>query len=198
MADCVTTSPPVPANTPRHLARGAPPFESISIARGAPEPLIWMRPKPLHPLDELRCGRRVIATLRYHGLFGTRATGEAENGRWTFEREGLRHHQIAIRAASAESVVGTVELPRLIVSSDAVVHLSQGRSFRWTQFDTSGLHRGVTSPERAVLLRFKRSHIPYPWITRASGEIQLEVAPAAYAMDERPLFTLLGRYLMTP
>jgi hypothetical protein len=174
-------------------------FTSIRIAQEAVEPLIWIRPKPLHPVDALRCGGNVIATLRYHGLFGTRATGDSENGRWTFERQGLRHPRITVRTGGGDAVIGTVELPHLFGSRDAVVRLSHGRSFRWVQFDTSGLRCGFTAaPEGTAIMRFMRPHLSYPWITRTGGDIQLEVAPAAHSLDELPLLALLGRYLMHP
>jgi hypothetical protein len=176
----------------------AEPFASISVAQGAVEPLIWTRPKPLRPVDELRCGRQVIATLRYHGLFGTRATGDSEKGRWTFEREGLRRPRTTVRAGGADAAIGTVELPSLFGSGDALVRLSHGRSFQWVQFDTSGLQCGFTASERTAVLRFTRSHLSYPWITRTGADIQLEVAPVAQSLDELTLLALLGRYLMSP
>ena len=171
-------------------------FASISIAQEADQPLIWMQPNPFHSMDELRCGGRVIASLRYEGLFGTRATGDSERGRWTLERHGLRHPRLTVFATGAESAIGNVELSRPLGSCEAPVHLFSGGAFRWVQIDP--LHCALMASGGAEVLRFARPHIPYPWITRTGGEVQMEIASAAYALEALPLLALLGRYLMYP
>ena len=70
--------------------------------------LTWTQPKALKQAFELRAGEDVVGTLEFRNSFGSFATGESADGRWTFKRQGFfrpRHASCAIIAATVPKVI---------------------------------------------------------------------------------------------
>jgi len=148
--------------------------------------MIWSKPKPDWRSGhyELRLGDERLATLKFRSMWGTFATGETAEGRWTFKRVGFFQNRVTVRASSDAEVGvfvnnwkmgGTLELP-------------DGRNYRgntnfWmTQF-------GFTNEDGQPLVSYRR----IGGMTALSAAVEIE--PAGAELRELPWLMLLGWYI---
>ncbi len=68
--------------------------------------LKWVEPYLLKKEYELRSGEETIANLKFRSSFGTLATGESEDGCWTFKRTGFFKTKITIRESDTDKELG--------------------------------------------------------------------------------------------
>ena len=69
--------------------------------------LHWNQPSGFKMEYELRDGETLAATLRFRSSFGSLATAESADGRWTFKRVGFWHPVITVRASNEEATLAT-------------------------------------------------------------------------------------------
>ncbi len=146
-------------------------------------PLRWTRPSIWRREFELRAGADTVATLRLTGLFGLRAVGEVDQGRWALSVRGLFRGKVAVTRGDSDVEVATI---RTRLFGDRVVRVESGRSFtfksdnfwrtRWTMWDET------LSP----VFRLERR------VLRIPEDAAVTVEPSAVKLPELPLLLLLG------
>jgi hypothetical protein len=149
--------------------------------------MIWSKPTPGWRSGpyELRLGEERLATLKFRRLWGTFATGETAEGRWTFKRVGFFQNRVTVRAESSEAEAGvfvnnwkmggTLELP------DGRRYLGN-TNFWMTQF-------GFTNAAGQPLVSYRR----IGGMTSLSAAVEIE--PAGAELRELPWLVLLGWYV---
>jgi hypothetical protein len=148
--------------------------------------LHWNQPSGFKMEYELRDGETLAATLRFRSSFGSLATAESADGRWTFKRVGFWHPVITVRASNEEATLatfknktwtdgGTLEVPdgrRCLVSTN----------FWSTRY-------AISSEEGQDLVRYE--HIG--GLMRMSSTVT--VHPSATQFRELPWVVPFGWYL---
>jgi hypothetical protein len=148
--------------------------------------LTWTQPKALKQAFELRAGEDVVGTLEFRNSFGSFATGESADGRWTFKRQGFFRPIVTVRAAGSETDLavfhnrtwtggGTIDFPdghHLLVSSN----------FWHTKFD-------IATETDSPLVSFRRMSGAFHW---SSG---ITIHAAAAGVPELPWLVMLGWYV---
>ena len=140
--------------------------------------LEWMAPAAPHQPFVLSAHGERLGWLLFEDEDGRRAQGELDGRRWTFERAGLAHPHVIIRA---EDVVGEF--------SGHVVSFATGARYRWshTSFwgDTWCFHREGDKTSVCV--------------TQQSGPIQtggkVSLCCGGGPQPETPILVLLAWYL---
>ena len=154
---------------------------------------IWVHPNVFTREFELHAGGQLLATLRYAGMFGTRAIGESRGQRWTFTWEGVLRPRIRVRAADSDTDVAVADLPWLGWGGRPwMLRLADGRTCQWAPTALADREYVLTGGDGAVLLRLMRPLLR----PRYRSEIPVEVAPIARPMPELPRLVLLARYLI--
>jgi hypothetical protein len=148
--------------------------------------LTWVQPHLLKSQYELRAGDVPLATLTRRSIFGSFATGESNEGCWTFKRIGFFQTRVTIRNRGRDSdiavfknatwsAVGTLEFP------------DRRRVLATTNFWQTNLE--FKTEQNMLLFTFKiRGFI------RSGATLIIEV-PAA-EMPELPWMVMLGWYLI--
>jgi len=147
--------------------------------------MIWAKPNWKSGNYELRLGEQRIATLKFRSMWGTFATGETADGRWTFKRVGFFQNRVTVRAASSEAELGvfvnnwkmggTLELP------DGRKYLGN-TNFWMTRF-------GFTDEAGQPLVSYRR----IGGMTSLSAAVEIE--PAGAELSEVSWLVLLGWYV---
>ena len=146
--------------------------------------MIWSKPDWKKGVYELRFGEKKVATLRFRSMWGTFATGETEEGSWTFKRVGFFQNRVTIRSADSDPDVG-------VFVNDwkmgGTLELPDGRRYRANSnfWMTS---YAFTNEAGQPLVSFSR----VGGITLSAA---MEIHPAAADLGELPWLVMLGWYL---
>jgi hypothetical protein len=150
------------------------------------ETLQWCQPRLFASEYELRCGDVVVATLDFRSAFGTHATAESADGRWTFKRVGFWRTRVTVRNEGGDDDVAVFENETW--SGGGTLRFANGTSYQastnfWTtrwEFQTAG---------EVPLVRF-HTH----GLARVEADVELQ-ADAAH-LAALPLMVMLGWYLV--
>ena len=148
--------------------------------------LTWTQPKTFKQLFELRAGDEVVGTLEFRNSFGSFATGESADGRWTFKRQGFFRPTVTVRAAGSETDLaifknktwtggGTLEFP------DGR-HLLVSTNFWHTRFE-------IATDTDSPLVSYRRT----TGVLHMSSAITIH--PQAEDLPDLPWLVMLGWYL---
>ncbi len=156
------------------------------IAELASHGLTWTQPHAFRMEYELRVGAELVATLRFKSSFGSTATGESADGRWTFQRDGFWQTHIKIRAAGSETDLATFK-PNTW-SNGGTLEFPDGRQWQIsTNFWQS--RYDLTTETGENLLSY----------TQMGGMFHLsavvEIGPQSIDLPELPWLVMLGWYL---
>ncbi len=99
-----------------------------SSALGSRE-FVWDRPDSGRLAFVLRAHEEEIGWLQFESGLGVRSSAEFEGQRWTFERTGMFHPCVTIRAEGSDAVVAEFT-PRLTGGS-GVVSFASGTRYCW-------------------------------------------------------------------
>ncbi len=149
--------------------------------------LVWSQPKITSREFELRDGPELLATLKWHSVIGSLATGEAAGGSWTFKRAGFLRPRVLIRVAggteqSAQYEAGWAGGGRLLFPDGHGYYWRQ-RSFWRNEWAFEDERSGIVAQFNADLFIFKKT-------------VQLRIGAIKHDESDRPLLALLGLYLM--
>ena len=119
--DFVPELSPAEFCAPRELEHPLIPLQEVEAAQ-----LVWVQPTALRPAYELWAEERVVATLRYRGIFHTEALAASADGVWTFRPAGTSGRDVEVYA-------GTVQAAKLESRSDVggALTVGKGRTFLW-------------------------------------------------------------------
>ena len=136
---------------------------------------------------ELRAGDAVIATLGWETAWGSLATGETAEGRWTLKRAGFLRPRVMVRMAGSKTQAAIVTLHW---DANGDVKLADGHEFRWTRMSFWRSAWAFTDTRGQPLLVFK------PKFDMLGSKAEIEVKAQALSLPDLSLLTLLGWYLM--
>jgi hypothetical protein len=136
---------------------------------------------------ELRAGNAVVATLCWETAWGSLATGETAEGRWTLKRVGFVRPRVTVRAAGSETQAAMVTLDW---AGNGDVQLADGHEFRWARMGFWHSEWAFTGTGGQPLLVFK------PRFVMMRSEAEITVEAQALSLPELSLLALLGWYLM--
>lgn len=155
------------------------------IAEYLDRPLQWQQPHITDAAYELKSDEEVLATLRFRNSFGSMATGESANGKWTFKRMGFLNTYVSIRAEGSDKDIAVYR--NNTWSEGGTLELPDGRHFKvnsnfWhSQFE-------FTSESGDPILQF----------TNIGGfklHAQMELFQGSALLTELPWLVILGWYL---
>jgi hypothetical protein len=147
----------------------------------------WVQPDVLDRRFELRAGDTVLATLCWENSWGSLATGETAEGRWTLKRAGFLRPRITVRVAGSDAEAAVVTLQW---SGNGDVQLTDGHQFRWARMNFWHSEWAFTNTGGEPLLVFK------PKFVMMGSEAEIEIEAQALSLPELSLLALLGWYLM--
>jgi hypothetical protein len=137
---------------------------------------------------ELRAGGSVVATLRWERAWGSLATGETAEGRWTIKRTGFLRPRVTVREAGSETQVALVSLHSGGTTGE--VKLADEHEFRWNGMTPHRAECAFTSVAGEPLVTFR------PRFVMMQSEAEIEIEKRALALPELSLLALLGWYLI--
>ncbi|HUI54108.1 MAG TPA: hypothetical protein VLY04_04005 [Bryobacteraceae bacterium] len=73
------------------------------LRRFANIPLKWSQPKGSRRFHQLAADQAVIGSIQFEKGWGSLATGECGEGRWTFKRAGFFSPRVTVRQAGSEN-----------------------------------------------------------------------------------------------
>jgi len=147
----------------------------------------WVQPDVTDRRYELRAGDVVVATLCWGNPWGSLATGETAEGRWTLKRAGFLQPRVTIRVTGSDAQAGIVTLHW---AGNGDVQLADGHAFRWTRTGFWHSEWAFTSTGGELLVVFK------PKFVMMGFEAEIEIEARALSLPELSLLALLGWYLM--
>jgi hypothetical protein len=149
----------------------------------------WRESKTVKRQDELVCGDRILATLRWEGWASTVAFAASAKGGWVFERPRLLSRDVEVRDGRSDRLVA-VYMPGWL-DAGGKLQFGDGRVLRWTAdnfWRTKWLLVDASSDE--LLLSFEDTSGFFK-----TGALVRPMASARWA-SERVLLALLGWYFM--
>jgi len=146
--------------------------------------LTWVQPRALRAEYQLIADGKALASLRWKKAFGSLATAEAADGRWTFKRVGFLRPRVTVRAEGSVADVAVLE------PGTGVLQFSDGHRYHWVNTSSWGGEWAFASEDGTVLVRFL-----FPMASlRMRGRVQVE--PEARTQQDLSLLLLLGWYLV--
>lgn len=146
----------------------------------------WVQPSAFRMNYELRAGDELAGELRFRSAFGSFATGESEDGCWTFKRVGFFQTKVTIRQCGEEADIAT--FTNSTWSGGGTLEFAGGTKLLVT-----------TSFWQTKLLFTTESGSPLVQLN-TGGMIHLnatvEIEPTAEHLEQLPLIVLLGWYLV--
>ncbi|MDA4134876.1 MAG: hypothetical protein OK441_04855 [Thaumarchaeota archaeon] len=135
--------------------------------------------------SQLEAGGEFVGAIRWDRGWGTLATGESTEGRWTFKRVGLLTPKIVVRASGSQTNSATLTTAW---RGGGVIDLPTGESFR---LGPKGFWRSewvLTGSDQRPLMTMKPS---FAW---GKAGASVEVEPAALSVHEFSLLVVLSWY----
>jgi hypothetical protein len=157
-----------------------------AIGQLAGQRLRWVQPSGWSMKYRLEADAQPVASLEFRSLLGSFATGESEDGAWTFKRTGFLRTSVTIRKRGEDADVA--RFANSTWSGGGTLHLPDGRALRAS---TNLWHSQIVFETEAGerLLTFSGGGILH-----LSTEVEIE--PAGAKMPELPWIVMLGCYLV--
>jgi hypothetical protein len=147
------------------------------------EEMTLVQPRLLLAGYELRVGDSVAGTLQLHGLFGSLATAQTEDGGWTFRRSGFLRKSVSVSPRGSDAEIAVFRETGW--SHGGVLRMQDGWTLRvkanfWlTSFD-------ICAEGGSVLVTYRRIWSPF----RRSASVR--ILPDAAGLNNLPLLVMLG------
>lgn len=150
--------------------------------------LVWTQPRARTPAYELYAGEDLVATLHWRGSLAEACTAGCQ---WTFERGGLWHPHVTVRAAGSDADLATFTARW---TGTGTLECGGGRCFQWRAQDVWHTHWAWQDAEGTTLMRIGAQAKSEQGGRASKGLVEL--TPAAVGLTELPLLVLLGWYLV--
>lgn len=135
---------------------------------------------------ELRTADGVIGVLCFRGSLVVSAEAETDDGRWTFQPEGLHRSRLKIRDQKSDAVVATYEGRSIRSLVRGVLRFSDGRELQWLKERSRGGIWSFTNERSEQLVRFRE---------RVEQRSVTELVDGCETEPELLLVLMLGFYL---
>jgi hypothetical protein len=135
---------------------------------------------------ELRSGAELVATLKFRSMWGTLASAESGDGRWTFKRVGFWQSRATIRASASDTDLAIFK--NNTWDGGGTLEFSDHRKFRATT-NFWGTNFTFQTEANEPLVHFK-----YGGVFHRAAEV--EISALAKSISDVPLLVLFGWYLV--
>jgi hypothetical protein len=145
----------------------------------------WKQPHLTAATYELKSNGELLASLMFNTAFGSLATGECADGKWTFKRVGFLNTHVSVRVAGTENDIAVFR--NSTWSQGGTLEFPDGRKFNANSNFWHSMFE-FTSENGEPIIRF----------TNIGGfklHAELEILPAASKVTELPWIIILGWYL---
>jgi hypothetical protein len=150
------------------------------------EILNWLQPSALVFEYHLQSGDDLLAILKWQKLWGSLASAQSADGKWTFKRQGFFHPSVTIRSVGSDSNIAVFH-PNWI--GNGILVFSDGKIFKWNNLNFWHNEWAFTSDGKQPV-HFK------PKFKLTKLETQVEIDKNALTTKELSLLVILGWYLM--
>ncbi len=165
--------------------------ESLTQFRGTQ--IEWTQPRTLERTYELRAGESLLGKLIFPSMWKTLATAETTEGRWSFERVGVLHPRVTIRAAGQEEDLVVYE-PRFW--GDGMLNWPDGRSFTWKPLSFWATEWTLTDAAGQVVLKFIHRWRQRKLADALKLQATVELQQVEAYRDLLPVLLPFGMYLL--
>ena len=149
--------------------------------------LQWIQPHALRREFVLRSGEATVATLDFRSAFGSLASAQTGEGRWTFKRVGFWRSHVTVRETGHDTDLAVFRNDTW--TAGGTLTLADGRAWRAnTNFWMTSFQ--FTNATDQPLVRFTR----LGGVLHLSCDVQVE--PAGVRLEELPWLVALGLYLI--
>ncbi len=166
-------------------------MESLTQFHGAQ--LKWLQPRALARFYELRAGEVLLGTLGFTYVWRTMAIARTADGEWSFERAGIMHPRVNIRAAGYDEDVAVYQ-PRFW--GEGMLKWPDGRSFTWRPKGFWALDGTLSDAAGQTVLRFSYNRERRKLGDMFKLQVVVELQQVEPYRDLLPLLLPLGLYLM--
>jgi hypothetical protein len=150
------------------------------------ETLNWVQPSVLGFEYHLQSGTDLLAILKWQKSWGSLASAESADGKWTFKRQGFFHTSVTIRPVGSDSNIAIFH-PNWI--GNGILVFPDGQIFKWNKLNFWHNEWAFTSDGK-ILVHFK------PKFKLTKLETQVEIDKDSLNKKELSLLVILGWYLM--
>jgi hypothetical protein len=164
------------------------PFSEISA-----DPLEWREPKALEQHYELYQGDEIFATLIFKTAFGSLATAETTECKWTFKRVGFLNPRVTVRELGSDGNLAVFQ-PRFW--GDGELILTSGERFTWKPTNFWQTEWVFQDTYDRLWVKFKSGTEKSKLSDLFKTQAMLEIAPVIPARETLPLLVTVGWYLM--
>lgn len=156
------------------------------ISDYAGQEMKWEQPNMWKENYELHVGDDQIATLRFRSIFGSLASGESQDGCWSFKRVGFFNTRVTIRTCDSDEDIAVYK-PNTWTQGGSL-EFPDGRKYKAsTNFWMTKYE--IKTEDEIPLLRFHNHGLVRP-------SAIVEVLPEAVRLAELPWLVMLGWYLV--
>jgi hypothetical protein len=150
--------------------------------------LVWTKPDWRTLRYELHHGGEHVASLGFRNAAGSTATGESEDGCWTFKRTGFWQTRVTVRQSGSNDDVGVVDLG--VWTSGGALALPDDRRYAlaanlWTT------HFTISTESEEPLVQYRLE------VDALQLSSVMEIQPRARAIEEIPWMVMLGWYIVS-
>jgi hypothetical protein len=164
------------------------PFSEISA-----DLLEWREPKSLEPYYELYQGDEIFATLIFKTAFGSLATAETSNSKWTFKRVSFLNPRVTVREVGSNDNLAIFQ-PRFWGDGELIFTSSERFTWKPTNFwQTEWVFNDAYG---RLLVKYKSGTEKSKLSDLFKTQATVEIAPVIPARDTLPLLVTIGWYLM--
>jgi hypothetical protein len=144
----------------------------------------------------LRSGQTVIGTIYLKEDFRAQAVAESAEGCWLFEKKWFPTERVMLRQADSPADVAVFR--NTWTRKKATLEFRYGQTFYWMPTDVWRTNCIFTNAYGEPLVHFIRRSNPFAFFLVPKGESKgrVHIERSARLMNELPLLTLLGCYLM--
>lgn len=154
---------------------------------------VWVQPRSLERLFELRTSAGVHACLAFRSAFGTLAVAETFAGTWSFKRVGFFNPHVSVRRAGCETDIARF-FPKIF--GGGVLKWTDGAEMKW---DSRGFLRQewvFSDLNNAPLVQFHSGIEDQKLTDLLKTQLTVEIPTEGHRHPELIILLGLGLYLV--
>lgn len=146
----------------------------------------------------LRSGQAVIGTISLKDDVRMQAVAESAKGRWLFEKKWFPTEKVMLRQADSHTDADVAVFRNTWTRKKAALEFRYGQTFYWVPANVWRTNCVFTNAYGEPLVHFNRRSNLFACflIPKGQSKGRVEIEHSARLMNELPLLTLLGCYLM--
>ena len=144
----------------------------------------------------LRSGQMVIGTICLKDDFRAQALVESADGRWFFEKKWFPTERVMLRQVDSPANVAVFR--NTLMRKKASLEFRYGQTFYWVPRNIWRINCVFTNAYGEPLVHFTRrsNSLAFFLVPKGESKGRVHIEHSAVLMNELPLLTLLGCYLM--